>query len=254
MLLIQSGRCSTDDVAMTDTPDIPWKRIAVEASAIVASILLAFGIDAWWEEQKDRAEETELLTRLMAEFSLNIERMDQVFWWAGYDASVEFYSSIDSALDREELALDIPALTLRRAMWSPTFETNTPVLDGIIRSGRLELIENEQILAELSTWERLIRDYSELAQRTRRNLDDRLIPALVVRADVGPVLVRTWGRSNFDEGAPDRNDVTMIHLDEELKGLLAVRIENDFASKNIFDQARMSAQNLVEAIRVAKFE
>ena len=35
---------------MTETQKIPWKRISVEAAASVASILLAFAIDAWWEE------------------------------------------------------------------------------------------------------------------------------------------------------------------------------------------------------------
>jgi hypothetical protein len=168
---------------MTSTSDIPWKRIAVEASAIVASILLAFGIDALWEERKDRAEEAELLTRLTAEFSLNIERMELLFWWIGRDASLYIYNTLDSALDRGESTSDTPALTLRRALWSPTFEANTPVLDGIIRSGRLELIQ----------------------------------------------------------------------IDQELKGLFAVRIENDFASKNIFDQARTSAENLVDATNFTIF-
>ena len=239
---------------MTDYTKIPWKRIAVEATAIVASILLAFGIDAWWDEQKDRAEEAELRTRLTAEFSLNIERMDQVFWWNGRDAAVDIYNSIYSALDRNESTIEIPDLTLRRAMWAPTFEANTPVLDGLIRSGRLELIENEQILAELSTWERMVRDYAELAQRTRQNLDNRLIPALSTRANIGPVLVRNWGRPVFDEGIPNQNDMTIIRIDEELTGLVAVRIENDFSSKNIYDQARVTAENVIEAIRAAESE
>lgn len=38
---------------MTDTKEIPWKRLIVEGAAIVVSILLAFGIDAWWDERND---------------------------------------------------------------------------------------------------------------------------------------------------------------------------------------------------------
>jgi len=37
---------------MTDSKDIPWKRISIEAAAVVASILLAFAIDAWWHESQ----------------------------------------------------------------------------------------------------------------------------------------------------------------------------------------------------------
>ena len=38
------------------TRSIPWPRILAEGVAIVVSILLAFGIQAWWEDSQDRAE------------------------------------------------------------------------------------------------------------------------------------------------------------------------------------------------------
>jgi len=42
---------------MINADKIPWKRLSVEAAAIVASILLAFAIDAWWgDRQRDEAE------------------------------------------------------------------------------------------------------------------------------------------------------------------------------------------------------
>jgi len=44
---------------------IPWPRMFAEALAIVVSILLAFGIQAWWEERQDRAVEQALLTGLV---------------------------------------------------------------------------------------------------------------------------------------------------------------------------------------------
>ena len=36
---------------------IPWLRVFVEGVVIVGSILLAFGLQAWWEERIERAEE-----------------------------------------------------------------------------------------------------------------------------------------------------------------------------------------------------
>ena len=58
---------------MTDTQNIPWKRITVEAAAIVASILLAFAIDAWWDELRDRVVERNVLSTIRAEFETNLE-------------------------------------------------------------------------------------------------------------------------------------------------------------------------------------
>ena len=44
--------------------DIAWPRLIAESVAIVASILLAFAIDAWWDVQQTFAVEQELLSNL----------------------------------------------------------------------------------------------------------------------------------------------------------------------------------------------
>ena len=54
---------------MTETQSIAWKRLAIEATVIVGSILLAFAIDAWWEERGERQAEVVLLERLRADFT-----------------------------------------------------------------------------------------------------------------------------------------------------------------------------------------
>lgn len=50
---------------MKETQSIPWKRLSVEASAIVASILLAFSIDAWWDDRQQSNEEQAILQALL---------------------------------------------------------------------------------------------------------------------------------------------------------------------------------------------
>jgi len=56
---------------MTNTNNIQWKRTAVEGVAIVISILLAFWIDTWWEEQKEARFEVAYLHELQEDFELN---------------------------------------------------------------------------------------------------------------------------------------------------------------------------------------
>ena len=58
---------------MAEPQKIPWKRIAVEATAIVVSILLAFAIDAWWDDRKERSADIEQLARVSAELRANAE-------------------------------------------------------------------------------------------------------------------------------------------------------------------------------------
>ena len=63
---------------MADIQKIPWKRLSVEAAAIVASILLAFAIDAWWDHRNDLIVEDEILRDLEDEFIMNRERLLEV--------------------------------------------------------------------------------------------------------------------------------------------------------------------------------
>ena len=56
---------------MTIRREIPWPRILAEGTAVVVSILLAFSIDAWWDERKERADEHQVLLGLKAQFKAN---------------------------------------------------------------------------------------------------------------------------------------------------------------------------------------
>ena len=50
---------------MSTGSSVPWSRIAVEGVAIVASILLAFAIDVWWDDrQREQSEQVVLRTLL----------------------------------------------------------------------------------------------------------------------------------------------------------------------------------------------
>jgi hypothetical protein len=62
---------------MANTQIIPWKHTAVDALAIVGSILLAFAIDAWWEDRQIRVEEQQVLLGLQEEFLANHEVLSQ---------------------------------------------------------------------------------------------------------------------------------------------------------------------------------
>lgn len=56
---------------MTSAQKIPWKRLATESFVIVASILLAFAIDAWWNDRQELRLQNDRLARVAAEVELN---------------------------------------------------------------------------------------------------------------------------------------------------------------------------------------
>jgi hypothetical protein len=56
--------------------EIHWLRIGAESVAIIASILLAFGIDAYWDNRSDRVRTDILLQALEKEWTQNLEQLD----------------------------------------------------------------------------------------------------------------------------------------------------------------------------------
>ena len=62
---------------MKESQEIPWKRIIVEATAIVASILIAFAIDAWWQNRTERIIEVQYLQALQEDLLSSLELLDE---------------------------------------------------------------------------------------------------------------------------------------------------------------------------------
>jgi len=61
---------------LAKSEDIAWKRLTAEAIAIVVSILLAFWIDAWWEQRLETKSAIEHLQAFEVELVDNGERLD----------------------------------------------------------------------------------------------------------------------------------------------------------------------------------
>jgi hypothetical protein len=70
------------------TRSIPWPRILAEGVAIVLSILLAFGIQAWWEGRQERLEEREILIGLRDELLEIRDVIDEDLGDAAYAQSL----------------------------------------------------------------------------------------------------------------------------------------------------------------------
>jgi len=138
---------------MTNTHDIPWKRISAEGIAIVVSILLAFGIQAWWESRQNQAKEVEILAGLELEFEdqvVILEERRQSIQTALAEvgeflaaAQRGFWIETDGLIDDGLIAL----------LETSTIDLGQGVHDSLISSGRLELLANKRLRNALADWE-----------------------------------------------------------------------------------------------------
>jgi len=137
---------------MSSIRQIAWPRIFAEAVAIVASILLAFWIDAWWEDIAERALEQEYLSALIDDFGATRESLAN---YIGFSTrvldSADQILAIAATPDSEPVP-DSFSKTLGDAYGIQRPSPITSTYQDMVNSGNLRLIEDRDLrlaMAEL---------------------------------------------------------------------------------------------------------
>lgn len=136
---------------MNNTQTIPWKRLSVEAAAIVFSILLAFSIDAWWQDHSDQIRITEYLAQVRADTLDNLHRLGE---------ALQLEKAQLATIEEILIALRSPVpMTLDAAReWTqvePGFiwYSDPRLLDGaitaLVATGDINLLQNPRVKSSL---------------------------------------------------------------------------------------------------------
>jgi len=137
------------------------KRLLVEVVAIVLSILLAFSIDAWWDERKERAEESEILASLYVEFEANrLEAADVI---RAHEEAVQSVAALLVMSQDEMLSLSAEAVAQHiRFFANPrTFDAVRGTVDALANSGKLGILRDRELREALTTFVNILEDAAE---------------------------------------------------------------------------------------------
>lgn len=119
-----------------------------EILLVVVGILIALRINNWNEFQKDREQEQELLSILHSEFQSNLIQLDQKIAQRNdmIQASLKLLDYIDHPETRNR---DSIVKYLALTMMAPTFD---PIVNDLVSSGRVQLLQNAELKKRLSLW------------------------------------------------------------------------------------------------------
>lgn len=136
---------------MTYSNEIQWKRIVVEATAIVGSILLAFAIDAWWEERLDQVRATEYLSQVRADSHANTLRLTEAIQLekAQLKATQEILTALRSP---DPMTLDSAREWTQFEpgyLWYSDPRLLEGAISALVATGEVNLIDNQEIKASL---------------------------------------------------------------------------------------------------------
>ena len=168
------------------TRQFRWSRVVAEGAVIMVSILLAFAVDAWWQERGEIRLEREYLVGLLGELEDSRLELDsdlaaraELEW--GLERLIR--SSDGSALP----PIDSASATLGRARTTRQFAPVRSVFDDLVSSGRLQLLRSDAIRAGLLTYAQALDKNALTEQTTREFVADRFAPYLSQRVPLDAV-------------------------------------------------------------------
>ena len=141
---------------MDNENSVQWKRISVEATAIVASILLAFAIDAWWEERKLEATVAGSLSGLANDFAINREALLDVRDRHGRSARAIEDILIVGSDPEVELTHDEFYRIMREVSITRKFSVVSRTYDSLISAGLVEVIPSEGLKTAITEFYNLV--------------------------------------------------------------------------------------------------
>jgi len=186
---------------MSETTQYQWKRIAVETSAIVASILFAFAVDAWWDDFQTDAKTQEILDAVRLEMESNLSNLRD---------SIAHHEEIVAAIRKAQRQGSTMGLQPVAVIDVEVFEPNTGALDTLIATGMLGEIDDPELQISLGAFTSLATDLRERESRAVEFRD-------AARRRIASIGEPIW----------DNEDPESIQADVQMLNLLVMRASEE---------------------------
>jgi hypothetical protein len=222
---------------MENSSRMPWQRIAVEGVVIVASILLAFSIDAWWDGKQRQAEERVVLQNLLDDF-----RIKQLLLADTKRFSNAILESAKTLLRAASGDIEKPDEETIDGLIADTWWVNTEAvwdsapLDLLDSGGTLSLISNPELVQELAALKVAIQRVKYHARNDGEFHANVMTPFAIANSNMAQIsarLVHRPGQPEVPASFPDLG-FTRSHRHSELlsttefQNVLVAKIERCF--------------------------
>ncbi len=199
---------------------LPWLRLTLEGVVVVGSILLAFAIDAWWDDRQKTQAEIELLVGLTEEVGANLENLgaDLDSLKLNRDRLSRFVLSDPATVGESEG--DSAWVSVVRPLYrdfSPKLSYG--FLDATIAAGKLELIRDVELRAALAGLKRFQDEADGLRGPGMRLAD--------LSAEAGPLVgdqrAVQLGWADVASRSISSSDLQALRSDDRIVALAAAR-------------------------------
>lgn len=155
--------------------------LLLEGVVVVASILVAFLLDAWWDDRGLQGELNQELASVTRELKENRERVVfEIDALRRHVAAGEAVADLLGAAQSTELIPVPDTLAWFVTLWSPTLDLSSGALNALIASGRLAQIRSDGVRLGLAG----------LTGRVEDAVGDELLAQVILTEHVFPAVSR----------------------------------------------------------------
>ena len=190
---------------MSRNRDIPWPRILAEGTAIVVSILLAFGIQAWWDDRNSQVEQHKSLIAVLEEIQTNLAGAEaHLAYLEGTDQTIQqLFDASDGLTSISPVRLD--ELIVDVLVWEKV-GFSTSAISSLADGGHIQTVSDDKLRASLTAlessydWVRAAESQDEAHYRMS------LAPFLAKNAFLPQIANRQKQKSYMPNPSPYKND------------------------------------------------
>jgi hypothetical protein len=215
---------------MSKDQKIQWPRIIAEGTAVVISILLAFAIDAWWQERREASASREQIRSLLEEFKEAKQHLTvQARWLEGsLEGSIRVLELMGPSASNADLRQAREALkkSFDVAVYLPPQGT----LHAVLASRSSTLLLNSDTWVALQDWGISIGDLEVDSRHLESNRDDDFYAALNALSIPMTMIIRAPATEANGEnyfGLPESNfeiDASALLRDPNVESVFTARV------------------------------
>jgi hypothetical protein len=222
------------------------RRLWLEGSVIVLSILLAFGIDAGWAGLVE-AREGRRLQELIREDVVAMRDEIALRRTQGEDLTTQARDLLHALADSESDTEIVSTLTTLGSIfvtggWNPVNHTYVEAMN----SGRLRLIEEEALRLDLTRYQALIEDVARSYRAIETQYYGELEPFLVSNTVYSEIAAEWWRDDLVD--ARITTDFQTLAESRELWNLVTLRLEAEIAVMSRLERLEEMTHSLLRVL------
>lgn len=230
---------------------IPWRRPLIESVVIILSILLAFAIDASWDEFKERNQEEAFLVSSLNEFKATRSRIDE-----SNEAHMSYITSGKQLLgfhgvDTPNIAPEAIEILLGDIFFDfESLYVPSGSRDALFSSGDIDIITNQELRALLADWPSRVADAAEDESLIANDVMNKMAPYLNSK-----VRTRNVARVTISDAANnipliEPVDYNILWKDPEFDNIVTFRLLNETYAISENGKLRDAADEIIRLLEV----